>query len=107
MGKKIISWVEYKGQNYVNYKGKLYKVNFLNKKRFKMYMSGWWYKTFCRGFTMAGIIYIKEGTWLGLDRLVLHEIGHILGYEHTWLPYIMFPSWIGRWIMRFNKNDNI
>lgn len=64
----------------------------------------WFMKRFVRGFTYMGIIYIKEGTKFGLDRLILHEIGHILGYKHTWKPNLMFRSWIGRWFKRFPKN---
>jgi hypothetical protein len=107
MGKKI-EWIEYKEENYVRFQEKLYKIIYLRDEVFEKYMTGWWYKTFCRGFVIGDVIYIREGTWLGLDRLVIHEIGHILGYKHTWLPYIMHPSWIGRWFWKFNrKSDKI
>ena len=29
-------------------------------------------------------------------KLLNHERGHLQGYKHTWMPSIMFPSWIGR-----------
>ena len=43
-------------------------------------------------------IYIKKGTKIGRDMLIKHEIGHVLGYEHTWYPTIMNPTWLFRWL---------
>lgn len=66
-----------------------------------------WYKLFCRGYVARGVIHITEGKIIGKERLIVHEIGHILGYKHTWNVYLMHPSWIGRWFWKWNKNDDL
>jgi lipoate synthase len=40
-------------------------------------------------------IYIKESRKYD-DFLLAHERGHLCGFGHTWMPTIMFPSYIGR-----------
>lgn len=106
MGKKI-EWIKYQGADHVRFRSELYKVIFVPKQEFREKFRRLWYYLFCRGYTIGNVIYIREGTWLGLERLVLHEIGHILGYKHTWWVNLMHPSWIGRWLMRFNKDDRV
>ena len=54
-----------------------------------------------RGFTAHGLICIKEGTWLGRHRLIIHEIGHLLDKDHTWWPTLMHRSWAFRWFNRW------
>lgn len=44
-------------------------------------------------------IFIRESRKYDI-KLLNHERGHLRGYNHTWLPTLMFPSWIGR---LFNK----
>jgi len=46
-------------------------------------------------------IYIKESR-RGDVKLLNHERGHLRGYQHTWLPTLMFPSWLGRIFNRYN-----
>lgn len=57
---------------------------------------------FTRGFmTKHGTnynIYIKDSAKIGREKLILHEIGHVLGKKHTWLPTLMNPTWVFRWI---------
>lgn len=72
-------------------------TTFFNRGRYPR----WFLKKFVRGFTVNGKIVIREKIKIGLHRLVLHEVGHIIGYKHTIIPKIMFPSWIGRWFKRF------
>ena len=96
------------------YKGDGYPIYWLTQKQWDEEMENWrskkpyplWFmKKFVRGFRRGEYIYIKQGTKFGLERLILHEIGHILGYKHTWKPNLMFRSWIGRWFKRFPKSD--
>jgi len=47
-------------------------------------------------------IYIKLSRQ-GDIKLLNHERGHLRGYKHTFLPTLMFPSWIGRILNRYNK----
>lgn len=35
-------------------------------------------------------------------KLLNHERGHLRGYNHTWMPTLMFPSWIGRILNRYS-----
>lgn len=46
-------------------------------------------------------IFIREKR-RGDIKLLNHERGHIRGYNHTWYPTLMFPSWIGRIFNRYN-----
>jgi len=88
-------------ENKVYFQGRSYPIYFIPKDEFK-------YKPWqARGYVSGRTIYIREGTRIGLERLILHEIGHILGYDHTWYPFIMHPSWVGRWFWRWNKDDNL
>ena len=100
-------YIEIKG-NVVYFKGRSYPIVFVPKQEFRIrFTEKLWYYLFCRGYTTRGVIYIREGTWIGIEKLILHEIGHILGYDHMWCIYIMHPSWIGRWIWKWNKNDSL
>jgi len=64
-----------------------------------------WYGKFIRGYIKTGNpcdIYINKDAWYkdkdDLNRLILHEIGHQLGMEHTKAPGgIMFFSGLLRW----------
>jgi hypothetical protein len=52
-------------------------------------------------------IYIKESR-RGDIKLLNHERGHLRGYNHTWYPTLMFPSWFGRVFNKYYppyKND--
>ncbi|MHA2031106.1 MAG: hypothetical protein ACW99Q_17135 [Candidatus Kariarchaeaceae archaeon] len=50
-----------------------------------------------RGFTKDGVIYIRKNTWVGVDKLIRHEFGHLFGFDHTWNVTLMNRSWIFRW----------
>lgn len=57
---------------------------------------------FTRGFTDGHHIYaLHENHWyskLWHNRLIKHEIGHIIGLKHTWNPFnIMNPTFALRW----------
>jgi len=43
-------------------------------------------------------IYIKDSAKIGREKLIKHEIGHVMGKKHTWLPTLMNPTWVFRWI---------
>ena len=45
-------------------------------------------------------IYIRESRRLDV-KLLNHERGHLRGYNHTWFPSLMFPSWVGRWFNNY------
>jgi len=45
-------------------------------------------------------IWIRESR-RGDVKLLNHERGHLRGYHHTWLPTLMFPSWVGRIFNRY------
>jgi len=47
-------------------------------------------------------IYIRESR-RGDVMLLNHERGHLRGYKHTFLPTLMFPSWVGRLLNRYDK----
>lgn len=59
-----------------------------------------WYTSFvqARGFRSGNHIFVKKNA-LGLKRLIAHEVGHILGYEHPawWKPTIMNQTGLLRW----------
>jgi hypothetical protein len=63
---------------------KWYKPRFLAK-----YIGG-----YCTPSTKT--IYIKESRKHDM-KLLAHERGHLLGFNHTWMPTIMHASWAGRW----------
>ena len=61
-----------------------------------------WYGRFVRGYVKGNEIYINDEAWYmsknDKNRLKLHEIGHILGMEHTKLPGgIMVFTGLLRW----------
>ena len=53
-----------------------------------------------RGIAWDNKVYIREAVGLGRDKLIIHEIGHTLGFGHTWKPTIMNPTWLFRWFNR-------
>ena len=48
-----------------------------------------WYKRWIRGFVIEHTVYLKKSARFlfphSKEDLVLHEIGHMLGYKHRWL----------------------
>lgn len=86
-----------KSYNFYNVDDEVWKVLMKN---FLSYRSDF-RKKFTGGFTVYGEIFIKKSRKIGRKRLILHEIGHILGYQHTWKPTIMNPTWLFRWLNRF------
>jgi len=63
-----------------------------------------WYGKWIRGYVKLKEreIYINKDAWYkdenDLKRLILHEVGHILGMKHTKIPGgIMFFSGLLRW----------
>lgn len=58
-------------------------------------------RLFIGGFVLGGKIYIRKGRLRNRRKLILHEIGHVLGYQHTWKPTIMNPTWLLRWRERW------
>ena len=71
----------------------------------RMLIYGWrWKSKYIGGYSYPGKkeIYIKESR-RGDVKLLNHERGHLRGYRHTWLPTLMFPSWVGRIFNRYNK----
>ena len=81
------------------------KIYILSDEEMLREVSRWykpkWMARFIGGYCTPSdkCIYIKESR-KGDVRLLSHERGHLRGYNHTWLPTLMFPSWIGR---LFNK----
>lgn len=65
-----------------------------------------------RGFSInyrntAGRIYVDENAW-GLERLIAHEIGHLLGYNHNVLvPSTMHFSGLFRWFDPHNLLNHV
>jgi len=59
-----------------------------------------WRRKLTGGVMFKDTIYIKKSRTLFRKRLILHEIGHVLGYKHTWKPTIMNPTWLFRWFNR-------
>lgn len=55
---------------------------------------------FSRGFTKDGEIYIRKKAWIGLNKLIRHEFGHLFGLKHTLKVTLMNPYWIFRWLNR-------
>lgn len=51
-------------------------------------------------FVESKEIYIREKR-RGDIKLLNHERGHLRGYNHTWYPTLMHPSWIGRILNRY------
>jgi hypothetical protein len=96
-------------QTTYHYNGKDYTINWLTKDEWKQKMPNvcprryplWFCVKFVRGFASRNEVYIKEKTKIGLERLILHEIGHLLNYNHTWKPTLMNPTWVFRWFKRF------
>lgn len=90
----------HEGENYhlyyYNFKKfqKLLKKVFPDINKIRRYMT--------RGFTDGEVIYLlSKDHWYSRihhEFLILHEIGHIKGYEHKWyIPDIMNPTWFFRW----------
>ena len=53
-----------------------------------------------RGIAWGKRVYIREAVGLGREKLIIHEVGHTLGFGHTWKPTIMNPTWLFRWFNR-------
>jgi len=53
-----------------------------------------------RGIAWGKRVYIREAVELGREKLIIHEVGHTLGFGHTWKPTIMNPTWLFRWFNR-------
>ena len=60
-----------------------------------------WRRRLTGGFVLGEDIFIDKQRTRGRDKLIVHEIGHTLGYGHTWKPTIMNPTWLLRWFNRF------
>lgn len=59
-----------------------------------------WYYRFIRAFRYQSVIYVNNDArfifpWSKED-VILHEVGHILGYKHRWLGVM---SWHGMFRM--------
>lgn len=89
----------FKNQTYqfYNVERKLWKEfkNEILKNRF------WLRRKMTGGFVLGKEIYIDKSRKIGRKKLILHEIGHVLGYGHTWKPTLMNPTWFFRWIKKF------
>lgn len=81
-----------------------YSINVVNNTKFNAIIDGfktkysWLRRRLIRGIALNGEIYIRESAKIGRNRLIEHEIGHILGKTHTWLPTTMNFTWVFRWI---------
>lgn len=47
----------------------------------------------------VGYIRMRDNIWFMKKMLLRHEIGHILGFGHTWAPIIMNPTRFFRWFL--------
>lgn len=94
-----IQFFSYQGTNFQYYdvEDELWKQ--LTDKLLRRYPA--WRRKFTGGMMYADQIYIKKSRTLFRKRLILHEIGHVLGYQHTWKPTIMNPTWLFRWFNRW------
>jgi len=63
----------------------------LNDEEWEKETEGWdlWYKAWIRGFSKGNTIYLKKSAKFIFHesklKLIAHELGHILGYKHSWL----------------------
>lgn len=94
---------EFEGQKYELYYMKPHNFEKAWKQTFKN--STWLRMKLSRGFMEGKYIYLREpDNWyygIAHRTLIIHEIGHILGYKHTLKPTIMNPYWIFRWLPMF------
>ncbi len=87
------------------YEGETYEIYYLAPSEWKNKTPGWhWLKRWLiRGMVQDDTIFIKD-TASHDHKLIKHEIGHLLGYKHTWRFYLNNPSWAGRWFNKFYDN---
>jgi hypothetical protein len=84
------------------------KIAYLSDEEMKRTVARWykpkWMARFIGGYCIPSmkLIYIKESR-KGDMKLLNHERGHLRGYGHTWLPTLMFPSWVGRLFNRYGR----
>jgi hypothetical protein len=96
-----MSDAEFRKEEY-EYMGETYELWWLSDKTFRYKLEDFremtghhvWYWRWIRGFLWGSKIYLKESTWFGRKKLIIHEIGHVLGHEHTY-----WPTTMNRWAM--------
>ena len=98
--------IRYKYNSISTYNGKSYMVYYYRWDQWKKAMDevskhSTIRRRLTRAFTDGIYIYaLSREYWysrIAHKRLLLHEIGHILGYGHTKMPTLMNPTWLFRW----------
>jgi len=99
------------------YNKKVYDIQYLTDSEFWEVINtpqskdkySWLRRKLTRGLTRKTVgeygvvhydIYIKDSAKIGREKLILHEIGHVLRKKHTWFPTLMNPTWLFRWFKR-------
>lgn len=82
-------------------KGKNTPVNYLTDEEWKKLLDttsvASWKKRLLRGIRINEDVFIKDSAKIGKTVLIEHEVGHVLGFKHTWLPVTMNRTWLFRW----------